>query len=328
MSEDSILQGLMNELAGIKHQDNIENEDYRIARRIQLIYACPYETIRQEVRKHGRRYNFDWEDGDPDSALIWMKKATLQREMCRTGSLFPYKNQPCFKWPWFRGVYYHPEDPRGKAILRVKELDQITNDEEYNHNTFEEKYGRKPRVFFKPTGGLTFTPFHKEREEREKFLQQMVDLGYVSWKPKEKFGPPAWPYPLESHYFSLQLMSAAQFEKNARKHVDTAGSQRWRTCDMEMLNKTIENNNLIHGTNVPKVSTKCLGSRDHREFPVLVPLYRKDSRSPSEIHRDWINKESQILFGEKSIPTEVPEKYKEICYKYRDSLTFPKVYGL
>lgn len=342
MSEDSILQDLMNDLEGIKHQDKENAKEKEIAWKIQLIYACPYQTAKKWVRPRHEWGRPDWEIGDPNIALILRKIVALKKETCKTGLLFPYRNAACFQWPWFKGVYYHPKDPRGKAILRVKELNAITLAEEFDRDgEFEKKYGRKPRVFFKATGGLTFEPFCKEREERENFLQQMVDLGHVTWKPKEPFGAPAWGYPLEDNYFSFQLMEALESEKVAAHTISTRPTQSMTASQAEEVQDLFlgvydarNATNLRHR----RTCQRFLGHSPSNERPFnrfeysnIFPamLYSEgEKRSYAEIHRDWIDGFSKGRFGEMSIPTEVPEKYKSICYKHRDSQSFPVVYGL
>ena len=46
MIEDKVLQGLRNELAGLKMQDRENTREQEIAEKIQLIYACPYQTAK------------------------------------------------------------------------------------------------------------------------------------------------------------------------------------------------------------------------------------------------------------------------------------------
>lgn len=344
MIEDKVLQGLRNELAGLKMQDKENTREQEIAEKIQLIYACPYQTAKKltPVRPRLARGRRDWEIGDPDSALILRKLAALKKEICRTGLLFPYADETCFTWPWFKGTWYHPEDPRGRAILRVKELNQVTLDEEHNFEEFEEKYGRKPRRFFK-NGMLDFSPFYREEKAREKFLQEMVDEGYVSWKPKEPFGAPAWGYPLESSYFSFQLMEAVELEKGAQRTIRIRPRQGFTTVEaQEFQDVLIRNDCMNTGADLSAIMTKRtsdrgMGIRFSSETPFsrfdwahIFPAmhYSDEKRSYEEIHRDWIDRVSEGRFGEKSIPTQVPEKYKSICYKHRNSRAFPVVYGL
>lgn len=346
MVEDSILRGFMNDLAGIKHQDKMGARDQEIAWKLQLIYACPYQTAKKLTRPRLEWGRPDWEIGDPDIAMVLRKIAVLKRETCRTGFLFPYRDAACFEWPWFNGVYYHPKDPRGKAILRVKELNQIALDEEWSTKPteaeeFENKYGRKPRVFFKVTGGLTFDPFYKERQERDKFLQQMIDIGHVSWKPEEPFGAPAWGYPLEDQFFSFQLMQAVEVEKGVETAIRTRPSQGHtrplaeRYQDIVLTMYDARNGTRVrqkrdchrwHG--ISYAEERPFNRFDFADIFPSLAYSNGEKRSYAEIHRDWINDFSKNLFGEMSIPTEVPEKYKSICYKYRDSQSFPVVYGL
>lgn len=341
MSEDSILQDLMNDLEGIKHQDKENAKEKEIAWKIQLIYACPYQTAKKMARPRLECGRPNWEIGDPDTALILRKIAALKMETCQTGLLFPYKDAACFNWPHFKGVYYHPEDPRGKAILRVKELNAITLDEEWlPPSEFEKKYGRKRRVFYKE-GHVTFAPFEQERRKREEFLQEMVNIGFVSWKPKEPFGAPAWGYPLEDSYFSFQLMQAIEGEKVAEDTISIRPSQGMTAPQAQEFQDFLINiydgrngTNLQHTRNCQRYMGRSFSNErpfNRHEYRHIFPamVYSKgEKRSYAEIHRDWIDGFSKGRFGEMSIPTEVPEKYKSICYKHRDSQSFPVVYGL